>query len=188
MDGTVSDAAIPADETAAPSLPQRFFSLSDRVGRLRYFTYLLGAMLGCSLLLLPIYLFAMLLPDVIARTIASGSIAIVTNVILPLVFFVMSIRRLHDLNASGWWSILLLPLPYAALILLALPGQRTANRFGSPPPANPRSVVLAAVALPAFLLALYLYLENYAVIVQPPTSKHPSPPAATSSLPAYGPD
>lgn len=48
----------------------------------------------------------------------------------------LQVRRLHDLNLSGWWLLLAL-LPYlgqaALLVALCLPGTRGDNRFGADP-------------------------------------------------------
>jgi uncharacterized membrane protein YhaH (DUF805 family) len=50
------------------------------------------------------------------------------------------VRRLHDIGWSGWW-VALTPVPVAGwmqgILLLVLPGQRAANRFG--PPVAPHS-------------------------------------------------
>ena len=59
------------------------------------------------------------------------------------------VRRLHDFNRSGWWSLILLifllplpwpPLGYAltalCLVLLFVPGTRGPNRYGSRPAAS----------------------------------------------------
>jgi uncharacterized membrane protein YhaH (DUF805 family) len=161
MDRTLNETA--AQETAvAPrpvaSRPPELFSLSDRVGRLRYFTYMLVAMTCSGLALLPVYLIALLLPDALGRLVALSSYIIVKNVIVPMIFFIMSIRRLHDLNVNGWWSLLLLIGPYAALILVAVPGQRTENRFGPPPAENSRGLVVTSLALPAVLVTLYFLM------------------------------
>jgi uncharacterized membrane protein YhaH (DUF805 family) len=47
-----------------------------------------------------------------------------------------TIRRLHDFNLSGWWSIpffgLSAFLGIGPLLLLIIPGSKGANRFGSP--------------------------------------------------------
>lgn len=50
-----------------------------------------------------------------------------------------AVRRLHDLDSSGWWCLLMaLPAagPVALVLWLALPGDAAANRFG-PRPGSP---------------------------------------------------
>lgn len=48
----------------------------------------------------------------------------------------LGVRRLHDMNASGWWYLLtLIPLVNLVLFLVLLfrPGTQGANLFGSDP-------------------------------------------------------
>lgn len=67
-------------------------------------------------------------------------------VILCLIFLTLiipavtsGVRRLHDINCSGWWILLAL-IPYlgsiALLIMLAIPGTKGDNRFGPDPLAD----------------------------------------------------
>jgi len=46
-----------------------------------------------------------------------------------------SVRRLHDIDFSGWYVIAVILIPFATILLLALPGVPTSNAFG----ANPRT-------------------------------------------------
>ena len=50
--------------------------------------------------------------------------------------FSVLIKRLHDLDMRGWWSLLLF-IPFFNLLLLVIvglaPGNQEANRFGSTP-------------------------------------------------------
>ena len=44
-------------------------------------------------------------------------------------------KRLHDLNASGWWQLILGFVPFGQLLLIALlffKGTEGANRYGEP--------------------------------------------------------
>ena len=46
---------------------------------------------------------------------------------------VLGIRRMHDVNKSGWWIL----LPIGNIIFWAQPGDASTNRFGPPaPPTN----------------------------------------------------
>ena len=52
-------------------------------------------------------------------------------IFLPQIMF--GIRRMHDVNKSGWWIL----LPIGNLIFWAQPSDAGVNRFGPPaPPAN----------------------------------------------------
>ncbi len=176
MDSALTSPSPPVhfSRTAAAA---HFFSLSERVGRVRYFAYTLLAMVACGLLLILIYLLALLLPATVGKLVATSSFIIVKNVVIPMVVFVMSIRRLHDLDLSGWWAIGVL-IPFATLILLVWPARNEPNRYGPPPPATPRALNVTAVLLPAAILSLYLYMvEINAGFERPGT---PPPEAATS--------
>jgi uncharacterized membrane protein YhaH (DUF805 family) len=140
----------------APAAPN-FFSLSDRVGRVRYITYILGALTSCGLLLILIYIAAYLLPAGLGKLVSATSYIMIKSVIFPLIVFVMSIRRLHDLDLSGWWSLLAL-IPLVPIALVLIPGKKEANRFGPVPAPNPTSLKLAAIVLPCALVGLYYYM------------------------------
>ncbi len=174
----------PASSSSVAATTAQFFSLSDRVGRVRYFVYILGAMLACGFMLVFIYLVGLLLPTTLSKLISVTSFILVKNVMFPLIVFVMSIRRLHDFDLSGWWSLLVL-IPFVTLALLFIPGKKLANRFGPPPAPNPTSLLVTAVALPLALLGLYFFV----VSVNPEVKA----PAATDSdgkptLPRYSPN
>ncbi len=48
-------------------------------------------------------------------------------VFMPWIISSIIVRRLHDLNLSGWWGLLILPI----LILPFLKGKSASNRFGN---------------------------------------------------------
>ncbi len=146
-----------ASPDAAPPAAPRFFSLSDRVGRVRYFTYILGALTGCGLLLILIYIAAYLLPAGLGKLVSVTSYIMIKSVVFPLIVFVMSIRRLHDFDLSGWWSLLVL-IPLVPIVLVFIPGRKEANRFGPAPAPNPTGLKVAAVILPCALVGLYYYM------------------------------
>ena len=52
-----------------------------------------------------------------------------------LALFSLITRRLHDLNASGWWQLIFI-IPFGLILLFALPfkkGTEGVNRYGEPP-------------------------------------------------------
>ncbi|MCF8151441.1 MAG: DUF805 domain-containing protein [Burkholderiaceae bacterium] len=174
----------PASRSSVESTTAQFFSLSDRVGRVRYFVYILGAMLACGFMLVFIYLVGLLLPTTLSKLISVTSFILVKNVMFPLIVFVMSIRRLHDFDLSGWWSLLVL-IPFVTLALLFIPGKKLANRFGPPPAPNPTSLLVTAVALPLALLGLYFFVVSVNPEVKAPvTTDSDGKPA----LPRYSPN
>ncbi len=43
----------------------------------------------------------------------------------------VTVRRLHDTGRSGWWMLIAL-IPLALLVMVALPGDAQANKYGAP--------------------------------------------------------
>ncbi|HYM34262.1 MAG TPA: DUF805 domain-containing protein [Steroidobacteraceae bacterium] len=138
--------------------PVRIFSVSGRIGRLRYLAYLTGAYLVIAFA--GGILAALLVPT------GSRAVTLVPLLIyVPLlVFFILvAIQRSHDMNWSGWTSLLTL-IPFVGLVWLFVPGTKGENDFGAPPPPNTLGVkilgfilpviaiigILAAIALPAY--------------------------------------
>lgn len=91
---------------------------------------------------------------------ASGATGIV-NTILSLALlgavlyfaFIFAIRRCHDFNASGWWSLLLL-VPLANLALYFIPGTQGDNRFGSPRSTRTWEKVLGLIFVVLFVVGI----------------------------------
>ncbi|MGI4802371.1 MAG: DUF805 domain-containing protein, partial [Janthinobacterium lividum] len=54
---------------------------------------------------------------------------LIMNFALWLPAIAVSIRRLHDTNRSGWWSL----LPIVNIVFWAQDSQYSANRFGPAP-------------------------------------------------------
>ncbi len=77
--------------------------------------------------------------DIAGRNAASVASALFTLVHL-LPFLAATSRRLHDTGRSGWWQLLFF-VPglglLALLVIMLLPGQAFANRFGPPSAAQP---------------------------------------------------
>lgn len=149
-----------------PTTEIRFFSYSTRIGRLRYFAYGMGVLL----LLLPVLLLAGLL-FALKMYFLAGVLGIACYVFALTMGFVFAVRRLHDMDASGWWSLIigaafvttfmkmlnlmpvnlywLQPLTGLAdfvliLLLLFKTGTQGENRFGPVPPPNSTWVVAGA--------------------------------------------
>jgi uncharacterized membrane protein YhaH (DUF805 family) len=85
----------------------RFFTLKGRLGRVRYTAWLtLSALVTSGIGGVAIY-----------ALFVTGSllgwlcvlIAAVATIAMTACFFALTLRRLHDLNQSGWWMLVLLP-------------------------------------------------------------------------------
>jgi uncharacterized membrane protein YhaH (DUF805 family) len=147
-----------ADASGATQ-PVKLWSARGRIGRLRWFGW---QMIG-SLALMPLLFVGGLLSAAAGtETIAYGVIALGY---LAFAVFVglLTIQRAHDLGWSGWAALIVL-IPLVGLIFMILRGNAGANRFGAPPPPNPRGMgwavavpvvlmvvgIVAAIALPAY--------------------------------------
>ncbi|MCW8875798.1 MAG: DUF805 domain-containing protein [Kangiellaceae bacterium] len=145
----------------------RILSFTQRIGRLRYLAYL-----GCGLFLFSfvsgifgsIILAALSASESISATLFGQLALVITYTPLLIAVFVLTIRRLHDLDRSGWQSILLL-IPLVNLIimiaLMLVPGDQQANRFGPPPGENTAFTWLGAL-IPLILLLLALGVGYWA--------------------------
>lgn len=155
MDDLTHAPAIAGDSSEVP----RYFSLSQRIGRVRYFVYILSGMLCSSALLLMVYLLCLTLPLPLARLVFDVSLVLIKNIAMPMIVVVMTIRRLHDIDFKGWWALLIV-IPFLTAILLLIPGSAGNNRFGPPPRSNGPSVKLAAILMPLTLFILFFALRN----------------------------
>lgn len=50
-----------------------------------------------------------------------------------LQYLTVTSRRFHDLNVSGWWSIIILLIPLSAIGLCFFKGTNGPNKYGEPP-------------------------------------------------------
>ncbi len=152
---TSSSPYQPPRGAITPTAPTRYgeihpFSHRGRLGRVRYIGYSVGLGLLINLLAVGWGALATLSGDREPGLFALGGVVLL--VALAVAFSVLlAIQRLHDFDASGWWSAFAL-VPLANLVLyltlLIMPGTQGANRFGDPPPPNSTGVILLALVLP----------------------------------------
>jgi uncharacterized membrane protein YhaH (DUF805 family) len=84
-----------------------------------------------------------------------GVLGVILAVVIAIPMVVLSIaysvRRLNDLNHSGWWVLLSL-IPFVSFIyslyVLFAPGTKGTNDFGPAPAENPTWVVVCAWIFP----------------------------------------
>ncbi|WP_043308177.1 DUF805 domain-containing protein [Pseudomonas sp. ML96] len=161
---TVSPYSTPKAEVGE-TLPEygelKVFSINGRIGRVRY----LGWYMGVMLLAMLGYAIA---AGIMAVAPIIGGILMIPLVIATVVVSVqVGVQRLHDLGWSGWLLLInIIPVVGSvfALLMLVVPGNQGANRYGPPPPPNSTGVVvlawtgllvpiigiLAAIAIPAY--------------------------------------
>ena len=162
--GTASPYSPPKAEVGEP-LPEygelKVFSVNGRIGRARY----LGWYMGVMLLAMVGYGVA---AGIMAVAPIIGGILMIPLVIATAVVSVqIGVQRLHDIGWSGWLLLInLIPVVGSvfALLMMVLPGNQGANRYGPPPPPNSTGVlvlawssllvpvlgILAAIAIPAY--------------------------------------
>jgi uncharacterized membrane protein YhaH (DUF805 family) len=139
--------------------PIKLWSAVGRMGRLRWLAW---SVIG-SLAIMPVAFVGGILGA------ASGSESVMyvllgVAYIAYIVFYALiTIQRCHDLDWSGWMSLIVL-IPLVALVFLFMRGTPGRNRFGAPPPPNPRGMawvvaipvlffvigIVAAIAIPAY--------------------------------------
>ncbi|MBR2519581.1 MAG: DUF805 domain-containing protein [Selenomonadaceae bacterium] len=130
-------------------LYEMFLTWHKRLNRMRYFKRLLALGITATVLLMIIVATTSntLSPDaaIVSGSINSDEFALSTggSLLFMLVFFaswvshyMLMIRRLHDLNKTGWLALLVLvPVVnvFFALYLLFAPGSVGANDYGADP-------------------------------------------------------
>lgn len=142
---------------------QPFYALKGRIGRLRYLAY--STILG--ILVYIVCIFSFVLAGLLGGVdLTNETETITTSQLFIMVFFMViligftyaqvvpTIRRLNDLNRSGWWSLtLFLPLFNLILMLYVIfaKGDDGPNRYGLP--ARPPSLRIKIFALTVPILA-----------------------------------
>jgi uncharacterized membrane protein YhaH (DUF805 family) len=164
--------------------PIKIFSTKGRIGRLRYFTYLLSANLIIGLamgtvVLIAGFIFAGLGGGDFPEVKTTNLVGTMKWIMMPfqLTFLILfSIQRSHDMNWSGWTTLILItlvvgraiatalgtPATMPALLILYLivslvwlfvPGTKGTNRFGPPPPPNSSGVkIFGGIFIGLFVL------------------------------------
>ncbi|QTD32891.1 DUF805 domain-containing protein [Pseudomonas fluorescens] len=125
--------------------PLKPFSVEGRIGRLRYLAW----SMVLSLVALPIVsVFALIglglvSADSTTGLIIGGLLAFFLFLAFAIIGILFSIQRLHDIGWSGWlWLLTLVPFvgSFFPLVIMVVPGNTGANRYGPPPPPNSTAV------------------------------------------------
>ncbi|MGH8331765.1 MAG: DUF805 domain-containing protein [Pseudomonas fluorescens] len=131
--------ALPAFSTLKP------FSFEGRIGRLRYLAWTMSLTLVTLSVgsLVAVFALALINTDSTIALILGGLLALIGFVALGLVSIQFSVQRLHDVGWSGWlWLLTLVPFVGSIFpfVMVIVPGNNTANRYGAPPPPNSTAV------------------------------------------------
>lgn len=134
------------------------FSVEGRIGRLRFLAWTMVL----SLVTLPIVaIFAfiglgLVSGDSTTGLIIGGLFAFFLFLGFIIVSILFSVQRLHDIGWSGWlWLLNLVPFvgSFFPLVIMVVPGNTGANRYGPPPPPNSTAVkVLCSLWIVFFAL------------------------------------
>lgn len=156
----------PPQADVAEHLPEfgelKVFSISGRIGRLRY----LGWSMGLMLLAMLAYAIAM---GVMAfLPVLGGVLMLPIGITVFAVSVMIGVQRLHDIGWSGWlWLINFVPLIgfVFTLLMFLIPGTSGANRYGPPAPPNSRGVTVLAWG--GLLLGIFAFIGILAAITVP---------------------
>ena len=125
----------PVAEAADAFQPVKLFSISGRIGRVRYFVYGTG-----------MYILIAIAAAGLAALIGTAAMVVMWIALLTI-WFMLAIQRSHDFNTTGWLSLLVV-VPLVNLIFLFIPGTDGPNDYGPPPPPNSTRVVVCAWLVP----------------------------------------
>jgi uncharacterized membrane protein YhaH (DUF805 family)/Tfp pilus assembly major pilin PilA len=133
----------------------KMFSAQGRIGRVRF----IGYSIGLSILVMLAFGIVAAMAALIDPT-ASLVVIGIGYIALIVVQFLLTIQRSHDMNVTGWLSLISL-IPLAALIFWFVPGTRGENDYGKQPPPNTTGVILLACVVP--LIAIVGILAAIAI-------------------------
>jgi uncharacterized membrane protein YhaH (DUF805 family) len=163
-----TDVSAPATGDRDQSSP---FSPSGRFGRLSYIAW--GLIVG--VLAQVINTLAGLggvgvdwTTDISQASAAGLAVVFAVGLVSLIAFFIFAIRRLHDFDASGWWSLALI-VPLANLVLLLIlwlkRGTEGPNRFAPPRPTPGWEKVVGYIGIAFIVLGLVLGIA--AIVAMP---------------------
>ncbi|UVM51087.1 MULTISPECIES: DUF805 domain-containing protein [unclassified Pseudomonas] len=137
------------------------FSFDGRIGRLRFLAWTMAltlVTLGIGSVL-AVFGFALISTDSTAGLILAGLLAVILVVVLAFISIQFSVQRLHDIGWSGWlWLLNLVPFVGSAFpfVIMIVPGNNTANRYGAPPPPNSNAVRVLASLWLVFIAIMFV--------------------------------
>lgn len=153
------DMAAAADASAGGESPATWGTgLSGRIGRTRYMAA--GFVLLTAMVLLTHF---------VVQRMSVGAFVFFGLGMLAMLFLSMrlAVLRLHDINRSGWWSLVML-VPYvggvASLVVALLPGTEGSNEHGDAP--RKGTWLRLGLSVVAFCLALGFTLQSFVALYE----------------------
>jgi uncharacterized membrane protein YhaH (DUF805 family) len=147
--------SLPAFATLKP------LGVEGRIGRLRYLAW----SMVLTLVTLPIMgIFALIAlglvgADSTSGLIIGGIVAVFLFLALAIVSILFSVQRLHDIGWSGWlWLLTLVPFVggFFPFVIMIVPGNTGANRYGPPPPPNTTAVKVLCSLWIVFIAVFFI--------------------------------
>ena len=135
-----------ADESVGHQ-PVRLWPPNGRMGRLRLLAYGAGLYIAFLIVSSALGVFA----GMTQSPKAAFAIGIVTFVLYLVGATVLMIQRSHDLDLSGWWTLVAF-IPLVGLYWIFKGGTPGANRWGAPPPPNGWGVRILGLAVPVVMV------------------------------------
>ena len=117
------------------------FTYKGRIGRLRFLAYGVAAYF--------LMIFGAIVLGILSALLHFPPWLATALLFIPyfIVVVLATIQRSHDMDWSGWMSLLAL-IPFVGLIWVFKGGTQGENRFGAPPPPNTTGVKILALLLP----------------------------------------
>lgn len=107
------------------------FRLQGRTSRRHFWAgLLLVVVMGLFCEAIELALYDMTLREGVFDALIAG--LLLAKLLLMLLWVALMVRRLHDFDCSGWWTILVVLFPLGGLILGCIRGDAGSNRFGAP--------------------------------------------------------
>ncbi|MGE8497690.1 MAG: DUF805 domain-containing protein [Pseudomonas sp.] len=142
----------------------KVFSISGRIGRLRYLAWFMANLLVFIGLMGLTGIIAGISPEI------GGGLTVILSLAVIVVSVLIVIHRLHDIGWTGWlWPLILIPLVQLvfSILLMVIPGTKGANRYGPPPPANGVGVYILSGLFLLFVVIgiVSLFLGGFALLM-----------------------
>lgn len=138
----------------------KLFSAKGRVGVLRYNTRIFQAVILIVVGMVPVLLFSSINEIVAPLAACLGLVAMIAGL---AVMVYSSIKRLHDLNRSGWFYLIsLIPLVGIvwSLFYALKPGSEESNKYGAKLEASQGDKVMGVIGIAfTFLIAVGSVLD-----------------------------
>src|SRR5262245_65186748 len=127
-------------DTAEDFQPVKVFSISGRIGRLRYIAY----SVWIPFLIMLVFGFIGGFLGAMGSQTLGTALMVIGYVGFIVVTIMLTIQRAHDFNTTGWLAILWI-VSLVNLIFWLIPGTDSENRFGNKTPPNSVWVILGAL-------------------------------------------